>query len=226
MLVHGFTQTGASWSRIARELATDSEVVAPDLPGHGRSPAPDAGSGMAETAALLGQAGGRATYIGYSLGGRCCLQLALQAPQLVERLVLIGAHPGIENEADRRLRRQDDEALAAQLEQGGDAAIPEFVESWLSGPLFSHLSEEQADRPSRLTNSAAGLAASLRTVGTGAQAPLWGRLGELDMPVLVMAGALDAKFAASRREDGRRHRTGCPARARGRRRPCRRLRAS
>ena len=45
VLVHGFTQTGASWSLIARELATDSEVVAPDLPGHGRSPAPDAGSG-------------------------------------------------------------------------------------------------------------------------------------------------------------------------------------
>ena len=103
--------------------------------------------------------------------------------------------------------------------------MPEFVESWLAGPLFAHLSEEQADRPSRLTNSAAGLAASLRTVGTGTQAPLWERLGELDMPVLVMAGALDAKFAALAERTAAAIGPDARLAARRRRRPCRRLRA-
>ena len=194
VLVHGFTQTGTSWARVARELEDDFEVVMPELPGHGRSPMPDPGSGLGQTARALGETGGKAGYVGYSLGGRCCLHLALQAPHLVERLVIVGAHPGISDEPSRRLRRVEDDRCAAELERGGDATVPDFVETWLAGPLFSRLTEEQADRPSRLANSAAGLAASLRTVGTGTQTPLWDRLGELEMPVLVVAGALDDKF--------------------------------
>ena len=155
---------------------------------------PDPASGLGQTASALGQAAGKAGYVGYSLGGRCCLHLALQAPHLVERLVIVGAHPGISDEAGRRLRRVEDERRAAELERGGDAIVAEFVDAWLAGPLFAHLTEEQADRRSRLGNSAAGLAASLRTVGTGTQTPLWDRLGELEMPVLVVDGALDDKF--------------------------------
>jgi 2-succinyl-6-hydroxy-2,4-cyclohexadiene-1-carboxylate synthase len=157
---------------------------------------PEAGSGLAQAAQALGEAGGAAVYIGYSLGGRCCLQLALQAPSLVERLVLVGAHPGICDEPSRRLRRQADDLRATELERGGDPIVPEFLDIWLEGPLFAHLSEAQADRPSRLENSAAGLGASLRTVGTGRQPPLWDRLSDLEMPVLVMAGSHDDKFKA------------------------------
>ena len=175
-------------------LEGDFEVVAPDLPGHGRSPMPAAGPALEEAARALGEAGGRAGYVGYSLGGRCCLHLALQEPDLVARLVIVGAHPGIADEAGRRRRQAEDDARAAALERGGDAFVPEFLDTWLKGPLFSHLTEEQADRPPRLANSAAGLAASLRTMGTGVQAPLWDRLGELAMPILVVTGALDEKF--------------------------------
>jgi 2-succinyl-6-hydroxy-2,4-cyclohexadiene-1-carboxylate synthase len=196
VLVHGFTQTGGSWARVAEQLAGEFEVVTPDLPGHGRSPLPEDGSGLTGAAKALGRAGAKAGYVGYSLGGRCCLHLALESPGLVERLVVIGAHPGIVDEEERRQRRGADERRAAELERGGDAGVAEFVENWLSGPLFAHLSEDQADRPSRLVNTAAGLAASLRTVGTGTQTPLWERLGELEMPVLVVAGALDDKFRA------------------------------
>jgi 2-succinyl-6-hydroxy-2,4-cyclohexadiene-1-carboxylate synthase len=55
--------------------------------------------------------------------------------------------------------------------------------------------QRAALREQRLCNSAAGLANSLRGVGTGAQPSLWQRLGELRLPVLLVAGALDAKFA-------------------------------
>ncbi len=194
--MHGFTQTSASWARVVAELEADFEVVTPDLPGHGRSPLPEPGSGLHATARALGEAGGKAGYVGYSLGGRCCLHLALEAPGLVERLVIVGAHPGIADEAERRRRRAEDERRAADLEGGGEAVVAEFIEAWLSGPLFAHLSAEQADRASRLANTAAGLAASLRSVGTGTQTPVWEHLGRLEMPVLVVAGALDDKFRA------------------------------
>ncbi|MGD0943356.1 MAG: alpha/beta fold hydrolase [Acidimicrobiales bacterium] len=194
VLVHGFTQTSSSWAGVAGELEGGFEVVTVDLPGHGRSPVPEPGSGLAQAAGALGRAGGEATYVGYSLGGRCCLHLALEAPELVERLVIVGAHPGIRDEPSRRLRREADDRLAAELERGGDAMMPEFVDRWLAGPLFAHLTEEQADRPSRLSSSAAGLAASLRTAGTGTQSPLWESLGELEMPVLVVVGEDDGKF--------------------------------
>jgi len=194
VLVHGFTQTSASWARIEAELADGFEVVAVDLPGHGRSFVPTAGDGISQAATAIGRAGGSASYIGYSLGGRCCLHLALAAPELIERLVIVGAHPGIDDETDRLARRDADDLTAAEIEAGGDDGVPGFVDRWLAGPLFAHLSDDQADRASRLANSAAGLAASLRTAGTGTQAPLWERLGELEMPVLVVVGARDDKF--------------------------------
>jgi len=46
----------------------------------------------------------------------------------------------------------------------------------------------------RCTNTAAGLASSLRLAGTGTQEPLWGRLAGLTLPVLVVTGGRDAKF--------------------------------
>ena len=59
-------------------------------------------------------------------------------------------------------------------------------------PLFATLPDPELD--DRRRNTAAGLAASLRLAGTGAQEPLWDRLRELAMPVLLVAGSLDAKF--------------------------------
>ena len=194
VLVHGFTQSAASWARLAGELAANHEVLAVDLPGHGRSFVPGPGWDLSRSARALGESAGRGAYVGYSLGARTCLHLALEAPALVERLVVVGAHPGIVDPDERAARRRADESRAAALEAGGDDAVDRFLDEWLAGPLFAHLSAEQADRPARGGNTAAGLAASLRSDGAGAQEPLWERLGELEMPVLVVAGARDDKF--------------------------------
>ncbi|MCU1491192.1 MAG: alpha/beta hydrolase [Acidimicrobiaceae bacterium] len=164
-----------------------------DLPGHGGSGQVEV-STLGEAADLLGEVGGPATYLGYSLGGRTCLELALRRPELVQALVLVGATAGIEDPAGRAERRAADEALAGSLEEGGDVALTAFFERWLAGPLFSHLTQEQADMDSRLVNTAAGLAASLRTCGTGTQRPSWDRLGQLAMPVLAVAGEHDERF--------------------------------
>jgi 2-succinyl-6-hydroxy-2,4-cyclohexadiene-1-carboxylate synthase len=191
VLVHGFTQTQAAWEPVAARLRARWRLVRVDLPGHGGSAGVRVG--FEEAAALLGECGGRAAYVGYSLGGRLCLRLALDRPELVRALVLLGASPGIADPAARAERRAADEALAAGIERDGVAA---FLDRWLAGPLFATLPQELAGREDRLANTPEGLAAALRLLGAGVQAPLWDRLAGLRCPTLLVAGALDAKFAA------------------------------
>jgi 2-succinyl-6-hydroxy-2,4-cyclohexadiene-1-carboxylate synthase len=190
VLLHGFTQTSNCWGPLAEDLATDHELVLVDAPGHGDS---DEVHADLETSALLsGAIGGPATYLGYSMGGRTALHLALARPDLVERLILIGATGGLDDEHERAGRRDADELLADRVEAIG---VDEFVDEWLRQPLFSALAEEVAHRSERCTNTAEGLARSLRTCGTGTQRPLWSELNQLEMPVIVLAGASDAKFS-------------------------------
>jgi 2-succinyl-6-hydroxy-2,4-cyclohexadiene-1-carboxylate synthase len=191
VLVHGFTQTQAAWEPVAARLRARWRLLRVDLPGHGGSAGVRVG--FEEAAALLGETGGRAAYVGYSLGGRLCLRLALDRPELVRALVLLGASPGIADPAARAERRAADEALAAGIERDGVAA---FLDRWLAGPLFATLPRDRAGRADRLANTPEGLAAALRRLGAGVQAPLWDRLAGLRRPTLLVAGALDAKFAA------------------------------
>jgi 2-succinyl-6-hydroxy-2,4-cyclohexadiene-1-carboxylate synthase len=191
VLVHGFTQTLAAMEPLAARLRDRHQVVRVDLPGHGGSPVPR--DGFAEAAALLGSTGGPAAYVGYSLGGRLCLRVALDRPELVRALALIGASPGLDDPAERAARRASDDQLAAELERVG---LERFLDRWLAQPLFATLPPERAGLADRLTNTTRGLAASLRLHGTGAQEPLWDRLASLRPPTLLIAGARDVKFSA------------------------------
>lgn len=192
VLAHGFTQTGASWEAVAAQLRGEGhEVRAPDLPGHGGAAAVP--PGLRTGARRLGEDGGPAIYAGYSMGGRYCLHLALDRPELVHALVLAGATPGIDDPGERAERREADAVLAAEIERDG---VDVFLEKWLAQPLFVSLPRDAAAIDSRRVNTAAGLAASLRDAGTGAQDSLWPRLAELRMPVVLVTGSLDAKFTA------------------------------
>jgi 2-succinyl-6-hydroxy-2,4-cyclohexadiene-1-carboxylate synthase len=195
VLVHGFTQTLAAWGPVGERLAGRWEVVRVDLPGHGGSGGVRVG--FVEAAGLVGEAGGAGVYCGYSLGGRLYLRLALDRPDLVRGLVLAGASPGIADPGARAERRAADEALAGRIERDGVAA---FLDRWLAGPLFATLPAEAAGRADRLANTPEGLAFALRRLGPGAQEPLWDRLATLRPPTLLVAGTLDAKFAAIARQ--------------------------
>jgi 2-succinyl-6-hydroxy-2,4-cyclohexadiene-1-carboxylate synthase len=109
----------------------------------------------------------------------------------VRSLVLVGATAGIADAAERSDRRAADEHLADHIESVG---VEAFIDEWLRNPLFAGLTADTSQRDDRLRNTAAGLASSLRSTGTGTQQPLWDRLHEISAPVLVLAGERDAKF--------------------------------
>jgi pimeloyl-ACP methyl ester carboxylesterase len=106
--------------------------------------------------------------------------------------VLISATAGLETENERAARRAADDLLAQRVERDG---VEAFVRWWLDRPLFSTLPRDASAMDARLGGSAAGLASSLRLAGAGTQEPLWDRIHSLDMPVLVVAGALDRDYA-------------------------------
>jgi 2-succinyl-6-hydroxy-2,4-cyclohexadiene-1-carboxylate synthase len=193
LLAHGFTQTGRLWGPFGEALAARHRLVRVDLPGHAGSSGLRAD--LLEGGAMLAAVGGAEPFdlLGYSLGARFALHAAFARPDLVRRLVLIGATAGIEDPMSRERRRQRDEALADELERSGDLAA--FLRRWLAAPMFAHLRSPDFDE--RLRNTPAGLASSLRLAGTGTQRPLWEELRRLEMPVLVLAGADDIRFASA-----------------------------
>ena len=211
-MAHGFTQTGRVWGSMDRDLARDHEVVLVDLPGHASSSAVTAG--LVDGSLLLGRAGGRAAYLGYSMGARFCLHLALARPALVDALVLISGTAGIDEAGARRTRRRADGDLADELDppdgsRTSATPVDTFLRRWLAAPLFAGIDPEAAGLDERLRNTGPGLASSLRLAGAGSQRPMWDRLGRLTMPVLVITGEDDDKFTAL----GRRLATGIGANA-------------
>lgn len=195
VLVHGFTQSGRAWGPAGGALAERFRLLALDGPGHGRSAdiEADLPGGADLMARTVAAEGGPAAWLGYSMGGRFALHVALQHPELVTRLVLVSATGGIDDPGERAARRAADEALADRAERDG---LEPFLRGWLAQPLFASLPPEAAQLEGRMDGTVEGLAASLRRAGTGTQAPLWDRLAGLDMPVLVIAGALDEKYVA------------------------------
>src|SRR3546814_15346533 len=121
VLVHGFTQTGRCWGPEAEDLARDHEVIRVDAPGHGRSA--DVLAGLRTGGRLIADQGGRATYLGYSMGARFCLHVALTNPELVAGLVLIGGTAGIEDPDARAARRAQDLRTRADERRVGNGCV-------------------------------------------------------------------------------------------------------
>jgi 2-succinyl-6-hydroxy-2,4-cyclohexadiene-1-carboxylate synthase len=200
LLLHGFTGSARSWERQLARWSTTHRCFAPDLLGHGGSDAPADPSAYRlerqadELVRLLALLDAEpAMVVGYSMGARIALVLALDHPLLVERLVLESPSAGIADPLARAARRRADERLAADIERDGVAA---FVERWEALPLFATHAGLPADirerqRTERRRHTAAGLAASLRGAGQGAMEPLHARLGSVTAPTLVIAGELD-----------------------------------
>jgi 2-succinyl-6-hydroxy-2,4-cyclohexadiene-1-carboxylate synthase len=209
VLLHGFTHTAASWAPVIAELegrpgavarqpdvlAERPRVLAPDIRGHGLASATRPVTLEAVLADLARLPAQRLTLAGYSMGGRIALHAALARPERIERLVLIGASPGIEDPEEREARLAQDELLAGEIER---SSIELFARRWARTAVLDDQPDavRRAAHADRLRNTTGGLAAALRGLGTGALAPVWGRLGELEMPVLLIVGERDGRFRA------------------------------
>lgn len=193
VLLHGFTHTGASWDPVVAALAERYRALAPDIRGHGSASDRTPVTLEAVLDDLAATAPQTFTLVGYSMGGRIALHAALALPQRVNRLVLIGASPGIADQEERAARRAADDELADGIEH---SSIEEFARRWAQTPVLAGQPPEvqRAIHADRLRNRPAGLARALRGLGTGTLPSLWDRLHELDTPTTLIVGTRDHKF--------------------------------
>jgi 2-succinyl-6-hydroxy-2,4-cyclohexadiene-1-carboxylate synthase len=203
LLLHGFTGSCRNWDEIRPSLRRLARVITIDLIGHGRSAAPSDPArytldcASRDLVALLDNLQlSKASVVGYSMGGRVALRLAVDAPDRVETLILESASPGIADTSERANRLESDTQLAERILAQGVAA---FVQTWETQPLLQpaqHVSLERRRRQHalRLANSPRGLANSLLGMGAGRQTPLWDRLPALAMPLHLIVGRNDARY--------------------------------
>lgn len=199
LLLHGFLGSGADWQFHAEQLRGSYCCFMPDLPGHGTSPAPDPTrdtfetvcNSLSELSDILHPE--PLHLVGYSMGGRLALYLALRYPERFRSILLISSSPGLKTPEERALRRESDEKLSADITRDFEV----FLDKWYNLPLFSPLKNHPlfpSILEQRRKNNPAGLAASLRILGTGHQPSLWGRLTENRLPATFFAGEKDLKY--------------------------------
>ncbi|MEM7563445.1 MAG: alpha/beta hydrolase [Pseudomonadota bacterium] len=98
VLVHGFLGTGEIFEPLTRYLQKQFRVTTLDLPGFGRSrdlPVPDTVTELSHQVAQTIRSSGLQTcsILGHSLGAWIALELSLQQPDLLEKMVLYGGSP-------------------------------------------------------------------------------------------------------------------------------------
>jgi 2-succinyl-6-hydroxy-2,4-cyclohexadiene-1-carboxylate synthase len=199
--LHGFTGSPASFDAVMALLgSSDAATLAPALLGHhGAQRDGDVRSFEGEVdrlARLLAERAPRWHLVGYSLGGRVALGLLVRHPSLFESALLVGAQPGLDDEAARAGRRAADAEWCRLLDARG---IEPFVDAWQAQPLFATQrglppAVLDARRAERLGHDARGLLRCLEVLGLGAMPSYWGALDRLTVPTTLMVGELDPKF--------------------------------
>ena len=206
LFLHGFMGSGRDWTEVVGALP-ERRCVLVDLPGHGLSadcpidfyPMPRVALALLAVLDELGV--GQCIPVGYSMGGRLALYLALAHPDRCAALVVESGSPGLDTEEERDNRRQWDESKASELERRG---LDGFLEDWYRQPLFHSIRRNEVRFGSlvgrRRNNCVAGLARSLRLMGTGSQPSLWSQVAGVRFPWLAVAGELDPRYRKTLRD--------------------------
>lgn len=202
LALHGFSGCGDDFMPMAAALGR--AVIAPDLVGHGGTDAPeDLEQYRMETvvehleAVIEATLPERFVLLGYSMGGRTALHLAPRIAQRLEALILVGTHPGLEDERWRGHRYTGDDELADKIVKNG---IEWFQNYWADNPIIATQARipepaRSAMQAARTHNRPEGLAQSLRGMGLGVMNPTHDKLQALEVPTLLMVGDEDTKYA-------------------------------
>lgn len=193
VLIHGFPLTREVWDVQAAQLAARARVIRPDLRGMGKSSAPE-GPYLMETlagdiAAVLDTLGiDRAAIVGHSMGGYVAMAFCRMYTERVTKLALVCSRLSADT-ADATKTRND---LADRAEQNGNADI--IVDSYvprLFSPSLLENRSQLVDRARAIAhqNPVKGMAAMLR--GMAQRVDAYDIAEELEMPVLIVAGAAD-----------------------------------
>lgn len=201
MFLHGFMGSSDDWQPLMNELSDDSYTIAFDLPGHGQTEASDDNDYSMPTCAeaiikwMNTHAIKQSSLCGYSMGGRLAFYLAVHYPDRFDKVIIESASPGLQNESERKERKQIDHMRSNRLlmeDLGG------FINDWYAMPLFQTINK-QSERyhqmiARRKKNSPEKLARSLRYMGVGEQSSLWKELPNIKMPMYLIIGEKDKKF--------------------------------
>ncbi len=190
--LHGFTATPSMW----RDIDLDGPVIL----GHGTEAPANGGENFAHEVERLASLLPHSPIhiVGYSLGARLGMAIALAHPERVRALSLIGVNPGIESKTECTRRVASDAAWSSLLR---DKGIEAFVDAWQALPLWdtqSSLPFERREslRLGRLSHDPEQLARAMDALGTGSMPTMWNAIPTLKAPVQIIAGALDGKYAA------------------------------
>jgi esterase len=133
IVLHGLLGSLRNWHSVSQKLADHFQVVAVDLPNHGRSPHrahmdyPGLAADLADFIQTHHLA--RAQVLGHSMGGKVAMQLALLHPQLIDRLIVVDISP-------RAYSRRFDRVFAALLSLDPHAfQTRKELEESLAGPI-------------------------------------------------------------------------------------------
>ena len=192
---------------VATLAAFIDEVVLPDDAPASAASAPAAvavsvvGHASVPAAAPAPKPASRIALVGYSMGGRVALAYAAAHPERLASLVLESAGLGPADKVARSVAAQRDAALAARVRS---ESLADFMDFWETRPVFAsqlNLPERQRGRlrAARMDNDPGALALTFEgsgqhTMPNLAQVP--SQLAARGIPVLYLAGELDAKYAA------------------------------
>jgi 3-oxoadipate enol-lactonase len=194
-LIHAGIADSRMWEPQLESFAHNHRPVAPDLPGYGKSPyTSDVVDYRAAVRDALDAAGmRRAALVGTSFGGLISLGVALETPERVSALVLVGSGIDGGHEWSDEMGRYDSEEEAA-LERGDfDAAVDTMLRAWVAGPRRSldTVDPKIRDLVGDMQRNAYDLQHGHEVRGNPLDPPAWQRLGEIRVPTLVLTGDED-----------------------------------
>ncbi len=190
ILVHPVGLDLTYWSAQIDALSAHHDVIAFDLPGHGRTPGAPQDWTLDKAAELLAQVAqstgsDRVRLVGLSVGGIIAQQLAITRPELVSALVLIDTAAAFSDEGRASMRKR-----AAAVRQGGMAAVLDStLERW-SMPKTMARRPDFVERVTRtlLADDAAIHGAMWDMISAIDLVP---QLHRVDCPTLVVVGEHD-----------------------------------